>query len=219
MGTLSHMPPRGRYLAAEVGRLAGVSGAKIGQWARQGYIKSSQGTGRPRVYSYQDVAEAMVVHQLLDSGVSYKRIRLTLDELRKDSVLGDWPLSQVDFATVGSGDRPEVVVQRDGGHFDLTGRPWNGMIDAGDLRRIAADLNRGGWAAREMPDLKYIEVHPDLLSGRPVVRGHRIAARSAAELAETERGLAVLRDEYELDDAEIHDAQRWWRVARRYEAA
>lgn len=219
MGTLVHMPPRGRYLAAEVGRLAGVSGGKIGQWARQGYIKSSQGTGRPRVYSYQDIAEAMVVHQLLDNHASYKRIKQTLEELRKDTELGDWPLSQVDFSAVGAKDRPKIVVKRGGEHFDLTGRPWHGMVDVGDLRRIAVDLNRGGWAARELPDLRHIEVHPDLLSGRPVIRGRRIAARSAAELAETEQGVAVLRDEYELDDAEINDARRWWGVARRYEAA
>ena len=219
MGTLVHMPPRGRYLAAEVGRLAGVSGGKVGQWARQGYIKSSQGTARPRIYSYQDIAEAMVVHQLLDNKVSYRRIRQTLDELRRDPDLGDWPLSQVELVAVGSDERPEVLVERGGAHFDLTGHPWHGTIDVGDLRKIATDLNRGGWAARELPDLRHIEVHPDLLSGRPVVRGHRIAARSAAELAETDEGLAVLRDEYELDDAEIHDARRWWGVARRYEAA
>lgn len=199
--------------------MAGVSGGKIGQWARQGYIRSSQSTGRPRIYSYQDIAEAMVVHQLLDNHVSYRQIRQTLDELRGDPELGDWPLSQVDFSTVGAEDRPEVIVRRNGGHFDMTGRPWHGMIDVGDLRRIATDLNRGGWAAREIPDLKYIEVHPDLMSGRPAVRGHRIAARSVAELAGSAEGLAVLHDEYALDDAEIYDARRWWEVARRYEAA
>lgn len=213
------MPPRGRYLANEVGRLAGVSGGQIGQWARQGYISSSQSTGRPRVYSYQDIAEAMVVHQLINNGVTFRKIKQTLNELRDDPQLGDWPLTQVRLVAAGSQSRADVLIERDGEHFDLTGRPWHGMLDAGDLRRIAIDLNRGGWAARDLPNLSHIEVNPDRLSGRPTIRGRRIAARSVAELAATDEGIAVLRDEYELDDAEIGDAQRWWEVARSYEAA
>lgn len=219
MGTLTHMPPRGHYLANEVGRLAGVSGGKIGQWARQGYISSSQSTGRPRIYSYQDIAEAMVVHQLILNGVSLRKIAGTLKELREDPDLGDWPLTQVQLVAAGSISEAKVLIECDGEHFDLTGRRWHGMLDAGDLRAIALDLNRGGWAARELPDLTHIEVNPDRLSGRPTIRGRRIAARSVAELAETDAGIEVLRDEYELNDAEIGDARRWWEVARSYEAA
>jgi DNA-binding transcriptional MerR regulator len=58
MGHIRELPPRGHYLASEVGRLAGVSGQSIGQWARNGYLRSSQSDGPPRVYSFQDVAEA-----------------------------------------------------------------------------------------------------------------------------------------------------------------
>src|SRR2546430_17543574 len=57
---VTQLPPRGQYLAHEVGRLAGVSGPQVGQWARNGYIRSSQSDGLPRIYSFQDVAEAMV---------------------------------------------------------------------------------------------------------------------------------------------------------------
>jgi hypothetical protein len=67
--------PRGWYLAAEVGQLVGVSGDRIGQWARHGYIRSSVSTGSPRVYSFQDVAEAMAVHELLRRGVRHEEIR------------------------------------------------------------------------------------------------------------------------------------------------
>ena len=61
MDAAKEMPPVGHYLAREAGSLAGVSGDKIGQWARRGYIRSSQRTHVPRVYSFQDVAEAMVI--------------------------------------------------------------------------------------------------------------------------------------------------------------
>ncbi len=221
MGSIVHMPPRGLYLANDAGRLAGVSGDQIGQWARYEYIRSSQSAGRPRVYSYQDVAEGMVVHQLRDHGVSYKLIRATLNALRADPDVGDWPLSHAELSTTPSpkGRASSVVVKRAGATFDVAGRPWHEVIDVGDLQRIAVDLNRGGWAARELPDLEHIEVDPDRLSGRPAIRGRRVAARSVAELAVTPEGVEVLRDEYELDQAEIQDARRWWEVASRYEAA
>ena len=65
MGDIRDMKPLGYYLAHEVGWLAGVSGDRIGQWARRGYIRSSVSSVVPLVYSYQDVAEAMVVHELI----------------------------------------------------------------------------------------------------------------------------------------------------------
>jgi uncharacterized protein (DUF433 family) len=211
------MPPRGFYLANEVGRLAGVSGYEIGQWARYGYIRASQSKrGQwPLVYSYQDIAEAMVVHQLRDRDVSYENIQSALAALRTDEDVGDWPLTHADLATVGGG---EVVIRREGEHFDVTGRPWHEVIDVGDLQKIAADLRRGGWAARDVPDLQHIEVDPDRLSGRPTIRGRRLGAKDVAELA-LAGGEAVLTDEYELEPAEIRDAQRWWEAASSYEAA
>jgi MerR HTH family regulatory protein len=71
VGTVTQMPPRGRYLAQEVDRLSGVSGGTIGQWLHHGYIRASQSESKdyPRVYSFQDAAEAILVHELLDEGV------------------------------------------------------------------------------------------------------------------------------------------------------
>jgi DNA-binding transcriptional MerR regulator len=86
----SERQPKGLYLAHEVGRLAGVSGDRVGQWARRGYIRSSQSEGRPRIYSYQDVAEAMVVHELDARRFDLRYIRATIDNLRSD--YGEWPL-------------------------------------------------------------------------------------------------------------------------------
>ena len=90
--TVHHLPPRGHYLAHEVGRLAGVSGQTVGAWARRGYIRSSQSDGPPRIYSYQDVAEAMIVHELLNRGIAYLRIKETIQSLR-DGSGNAWPLT------------------------------------------------------------------------------------------------------------------------------
>src|SRR5688500_8843340 len=111
--------PRGHYLAHEAGQLAGVSGERIGQWARRGYIRSSQSSGLPRVYSYQDVAEAMVVHELVEADVPLRAIRRTVEALRE--TYGAWPLSAADLRVAGPpGDRnaAQLVVAEDGALFE-----------------------------------------------------------------------------------------------------
>jgi uncharacterized protein (DUF433 family)/DNA-binding transcriptional MerR regulator len=239
MADVREIPPRGRYLAHEVGRLAGVSGDRIGQWARRGYIRSSVSSGRPRVYSYQDVAEAMVVHELVQREVALDAIKDAIDYLRESTGTA-WPLSHARLSvprphTAAKRKKRTVVVSEDEAvlpymyvqRLPNAGMPNSVLIDTGsgalvlgvDLVAIASDLARGGWAAREMPDLEHIEVHPDRLSGRPAIRGRRVSAEDVAEMATTSEGVHVLRQDYGLTAEEIEDAQRWWEAVRRFESA
>ncbi|MEA2385538.1 MAG: hypothetical protein QOH72_5509 [Solirubrobacteraceae bacterium] len=210
MSNVIHMPPRGRYFAAEVGQLAGVSGDRIGQWARRGYIRSSQSSRTPRVYSFQDVAEAMVVHELLENDVPLPSIKRAIESLRETH--GDWPLTAASLL-VGAG---RVYADSFGGQWDVGDRGWHQVLKVDNLRKIAEDLHRGGWAVRQVPDLRFIEVDPERLSGRPAIRGRRIAAEDVAQLAE-EAGEDVLREDYGLNADEIRDARRWWRAVQEYE--
>ena len=82
--------PHGRFLAAEAGELAGVSGTTIGQWARRGLIRSSISDDEPRVYSVEDVAEAAVVRALLARKVRHRIVRLAIRHLGD---YGDWVLT------------------------------------------------------------------------------------------------------------------------------
>jgi uncharacterized protein (DUF433 family) len=222
------LPPRGHYLAGEAGRLAGVSGQTIGQWARNGYIRSSQSDEMPRVYSFQDVAEAMVVHELRDRGMPYPDIKRTIAELR-DRFGSDWPLTRARLATTaGEGEvgaegrrgKGRIVASEDESLYDVGRLGWQQLhVEEDQIRWIAVLLQRGGWAARGLPDLRFIEVNPDRLSGRPTIRGRRVPAEKVARLAETDAGLETLRDEYDLDDDQISDARRWWGVAKKYDEA
>lgn len=217
MSAVVALRPVGIYLAAEVGRLAGVSGDRIGQWARRGYISPSQGKGPPNLYSYQDVAEAMVVHDLLVEGVDLGDIRRTVETLRFD--YGDWPLTRAELWVQ---DETKAVAVREGGEFFEASRkrmPLQGIYNVGRLKRIVNDLERGGWAARELDDLTYIEVNPERLSGRPTIRGMRVEADVVAEIAREAAGRRRLRQEYELTDQEIDDAVRWWEKVSSYDAA
>ena len=112
-------PPRthGRFLAGEVGELAGVSGTTIGQWARRGYIRASRSTGDPHVYSVEDVAEAAIVAALLRRGVRRADVR----RLRQALASRDpWPLGATPLATTRSA-RPRVVVRENGVPIDVLG--------------------------------------------------------------------------------------------------
>jgi DNA-binding transcriptional MerR regulator len=115
--------PHGRFLAGEAADLVGVSGTTIGQWARRGYIRASRSTGDPHVYSLEDVAEAWVVHALLERGVGHAEVRHTIAALADQ---GPWPLLAAPLATTdGEGDgRPRVVLCEAGGAYALEGRGW-----------------------------------------------------------------------------------------------
>lgn len=212
------MQPRGFYLANEVGRLAGISGQTVGQWARAGYICSSQSEPgeSPLVYAWQDICEAMMVHKLREEKQSFTRVKQALDSLRDDPDLGDWPLAAGQIEMAG---KKTIGQYRRDGHYAMSNRPWQEMFAFEDLRRIVVELNHGGWAFRKNPDIKHIEVDPDRLSGRPAIRGKRVFAESAAKLAAAEGGIEILHEDYFLNDEEIADANRWWQVVTEYEAA
>ena len=173
-----HMPPRGHYLASEVGELAGASGETIGQWSRYGYIRASQADGEyPLVYSYQDVAEAILVHELLEGKVPLKALRPVIDALRDER--GDWPLQHSTLETVSDEDIPiaALLVRHGDLRYELGPHGWQQVESAViNPRRIGSELHRGGWAVRRLPNLQHIEVDPDRMSGRPAIRGKRISA-------------------------------------------
>lgn len=216
MGDLIPMRPRGHYLAGEAGALAGVSGGQIGQWARRGYICASQSESgdSPLVYSFQDVAEAMIVHELLEAGNSHEEVKSAIQHLRDENG-SDWPLTHGEVATADGA----VVVERGGKHYEIGQRPWQRFVDASHLQDVASELNRGGWATRKIPDLRHIEVDPDRLSGRPTIRGRRIPVSLVAELAAQDDGPEALREDYDLSEAEIHDAQRWTEMTQSFALA
>jgi len=216
----SENKPRGWYLAGEVGQLVGVSGEQIGQWARHGYIRSSQSTGVPRVYSFQDAAEAMAVHELFRRGVPRREIRSAIANTR--AKYGDWPLTAAPLATTGGlARRNRILLVLDGDVLDI-GRGYGGqaVLRYTALKVVTSLLRQGGWAIREVPDITHIEVDPDRLSGRPTIRDRRLLAAKAAELAKLGyTGLRVLREDYELKRPEIQDAVRWYDKVIEYDRA
>jgi DNA-binding transcriptional MerR regulator len=128
----------GSFLAAEAGELAGVTGTTIGQWARRGLIRSSVSEDDPRVYSVEDVAEAVVVRALLERGVRHADVHRLIARL---SSYGHWPLSQAALATTSDG-RPLIVLREDEGDWVLTARGWQRPAAPLALRDVRLRLHR-----------------------------------------------------------------------------
>jgi DNA-binding transcriptional MerR regulator len=125
--------PHGRFLAGEAGDLVGVSGTTIGQWARRGYIRASRSTGDPHVYSLEDVAEAWVVHALLERGVGRAAVRRVITALGEDR---PWPLLGVPLATTDGEAPPRVVLCSPDGVYALSGRGWQRLAVSPALRAL-----------------------------------------------------------------------------------
>ena len=126
------MRVHGEFRAAEVGEMAGVSGTTIGQWARRGLIRSSQRETEPRLYSVEDVAEAAIVHSLIEAGVRHGDIHRAIARLP-----GHWPLSAADLAVLEGGT---LARRGDDGFEILTRAGWRLAIEWPPARDIRLHL-------------------------------------------------------------------------------
>lgn len=202
MGAMSATAtPIGRYTAAEVARLAGVTPRRIGRWAREEIIFPSVST-RPNLYSYADAGEAILAHYLVTQGKKPRDIKQIVHELRDK--YGNWPLATAPLAHDG-----QLVLIWDAKRkrWVSADKPGHDVIGATllNLKKIRESLGRGGWVAIGKPRT-HIEVDPDRQSGAPVIRGRRVTTSFVASLAKVPDGRKVLRDDYRLSDAEIDDA-------------
>jgi len=111
----------------------GVTGNTIGQWARWGYIRASQSQGDPHVYSVDDVAEAAMVHALLDAGASHAQVRRAIAHLP-----GRWPLSDARLSVTDTG---RIVLDRE---FVLSPRGWQAITETPPVQDIRLRLRHPG---------------------------------------------------------------------------
>ena len=127
----------GQFSAGEVGELAGVSGNTIGQWARWGYIRASQSDGDPHVYAVEDVAEAVIVNELLVRGVRHRDVRRAIKHLPE---YGDWPLSEAPLATTPEGRL--VLLRENGEIYALSARGWQLTSVPPEMQDVQLRLKR-----------------------------------------------------------------------------
>jgi DNA-binding transcriptional MerR regulator len=112
---------------------AGITYRQLDYWARTGLvepsIRSAQGSGSQRLYSFTDILVLKVVKRLLDTGVSLQNIRTAVAHLRERGVDD---LAQITLMSDGasvyectSADEVVDLVQGGQGVFGIAvGRVW-----------------------------------------------------------------------------------------------
>jgi len=65
---------------------AGITYRQLDYWARTGLvvpqIRTAEGSGTQRLYSFRDILMLKVIKKLIDAGISLQQIRLAIDHLR-----------------------------------------------------------------------------------------------------------------------------------------
>lgn len=198
------------------GALAGVSGNRIGQWARNGFVHPSFFEGRPRnLYTFNDVAEAIVIRWLLDRGFTYDAIHVAITKARVEHP--EWPLLEAPLGVarhaVRGDPRGVIVLEVENGVYVSTSAGAEQVTLKPQLLDEARDmLRRGGWIAAQF-ELQRIEVDPGKLGGAPSLRGRRWPIERIAQIAADGEGRALLAEDYGIDDGEIDESLRWMECA------
>ena len=114
-------------------KAAGISYRQLDYWARTALVepsvRSAQGSGSQRLYSFRDILLLKVVKRLLDTGVSLQQIRIAVNVLRGHGVEDLTSITLMsDGASVYECTSPDEVidlVQGGQGVFGIAvGRVW-----------------------------------------------------------------------------------------------
>ncbi len=127
------------YRAPQVCKLVGITYRQLDYWARTGLITPSMqqahGSGSQRIYSFTDVVQLKVIKNLLDAGMSLKKIRSAVEILRNE-MDSDQPLADVtllsDGKTIYAAHSDEEVVdvlRRGQGVFSIAIGPVQDQVE------------------------------------------------------------------------------------------
>jgi DNA-binding transcriptional MerR regulator len=127
------------YRAPQVCKLVGITYRQLDYWARTGLIvpsmQQAHGSGSQRVYSFTDVVQLKVIKNLLDAGMSLKKIRSAVEILR-DEMDSEQPLADVTLLSDGKtiyaahSDEEVVDVLRKGqGVFSIAIGPVQDQVE------------------------------------------------------------------------------------------
>jgi DNA-binding transcriptional MerR regulator len=90
------------YGGPQATKIVGITYRQLDYWTRTGLvlpsIKSAEGSGTQRVYSFNDLLQLKVIKELIDAGASLQKVRQSIEYVR-ENIEGDW--SKVTIATDG----------------------------------------------------------------------------------------------------------------------
>jgi DNA-binding transcriptional MerR regulator len=132
------------YRAPQVCKLVGITYRQLDYWARTHLIvptlQQAHGSGSQRLYSFTDVVQLKVIKNLLDAGMSLKKIRSAVEILRAE-MDSDQPLADVTLLSDGQtiyaahSDEEVVDVLRKGqGVFSIAIGPVQDQVEGAILQ-------------------------------------------------------------------------------------
>jgi DNA-binding transcriptional MerR regulator len=136
---MTQEPELSGYRAPQVCKLVGITYRQLDYWARTGLIiptlAQAHGSGSQRLYSFTDVVQLKVIKNLLDAGMSLKKIRSAVEILRTE-MDSDQPLADVTLLSDGKtiyaahSDQEVVDVLRKGqGVFSIAIGPVQDQVE------------------------------------------------------------------------------------------
>ena len=155
------MAPEEGFRAPQVCNLVGITYRQLDYWARTDLLRPSiqtaRGSGSQRLYSFSDVVQLKVIKNLLDAGMSLKRIRSAM-EIMREELESERPLQNVtllsDGQTIYAAHSPDEVVDvftRGQGVFGIAVGPVQEELE-GEIHQLFADRERA--EAREAAEAK-----------------------------------------------------------------
>lgn len=132
------------YRAPQVCKLVGITYRQLDYWARTSLIipslQKAKGSGTQRLYSFSDVVQLKVIKNLLDAGMSLKKIRSAVEILRAE-MDSEQPLADVTLLSDGQtiyaahSDEEVVDVLRKGqGVFSIAIGPVQDQVEGAILQ-------------------------------------------------------------------------------------
>jgi DNA-binding transcriptional MerR regulator len=149
------------YRAPQVCKLVGITYRQLDYWARTGLITPSMqeahGSGSQRIYSFTDVVQLKVIKNLLDAGMSLKKIRSAVEILRNE-MDSEQPLADVTLLSDGKtiyaahSDEEVVDVLRKGqGVFSIAIGPVQDQVEGAILQLFPEEDELAGVAELGAP--------------------------------------------------------------------
>lgn len=125
------------YRGPAVCKVTGVSYRQLDYWTTTGLVspsvRSAEGSGSQRLYSFEDVLQLRVIKQLLDTGVSLQRIRQAIEFVRERGLsLRNLTLLSDGTSVYAVDDQREIVdlIQRGQGVFAIALDPLYADLEA-----------------------------------------------------------------------------------------
>lgn len=151
------------WRAPQVCNLVGITYRQLDYWARTGLLEPSlqraSGSGSQRLYSFTDVVQLKVIKQLLDAGMSLKKIRSAVEILR-DQLASEQPLTDVTLLSDGhtiyaatSPDQVMDVLRRGQGVFGIAVGPVQDEV-AGAIHELFPGEEEAAEPAPTPPSVK-----------------------------------------------------------------